>query len=145
MQTGVLWKVHVHVVNQNNTTNSLNGDPHHRPLMRWLITCKLSVTGSRFCISSTSKEDSVLLATSLCVSLDSRFSPYNQHSRHIYVNHSGGSRWEPPPPPPPLFWIKEKKWLKGKRPTGQVNQDSPLPPPPFGQGLDPPLNQSVFH
>ena len=43
---------------------------------------------------------------------------------------SGGSR------PPPLFWVKKKKWLKGKWPTGQVNQDRL---PPLAQGLDPPL------
>ena len=33
------------------------------------------------------------------------------------------------PGPLPLFWVKKKKWLKGKRPAGQVNQDCPPPSP----------------
>ena len=38
-------------------------------------------------------------------------------------------------PGPPLFWVKNKKnknkkWLKRKRPAGQLNQDRRHPPPP---------------
>ena len=30
----------------------------------------------------------------------------------------------------PLFWVKKKKWLKGEKPAGQVNQNRPPHPLP---------------
>ena len=41
------------------------------------------------------------------------------------------------PAPFPLILGKKKKWSKGEKPAGEVNQNRP--PTPLAQGLDPPL------
>ena len=47
------------------------------------------------------------------------------------IDSNGGSRGEARGPAP-LFWVKEEEMtgMKGKWPTGQVNQDPPPPSPP---------------